>query len=287
MNLLKYRALVATVDLGSFTKAAEVLHCTQPGISHMIRDLENEWGLTLLERDRTGVRVTSDGIRLLEQAREVCAAHSRLLAGVNEARGLQTGHIRIGTLSSVGTHWLPHMIQRFQHDFPNIDYELVLGDYVEIEDWILQGRVDCGFLRLPVKSGLESTFLRKDRLMAILPARHQLARKKTFPAGAFSQEPFLLLEKGARNEIAELLERHGVTPIIRFKTWDDYTIMAMVEKGLGIAILPELILRRVPFKIVVKELDVPAHRDIGFVVRDGKNAPLAVKKFMEYLEVPD
>lgn len=285
MTIQKYLAFVKTVEYGSFTRAAEFLHCTQPGISHMIRDLESEWGVTLLERDRTGVRTTSDGMKLLGRAREVCDAHARLQTGVDELRGVQSGLIRIGTLSSVGTHWLPHMIKRFQQDYPNIEYELLLGDYVEIEEWILDGSVDCGFLRLPAKAGLETVFLENDRLLAVLPEKHSLARRRRFPVKQLAEEPFLLLEKSAKNEIADIFSKHGLKPDIRFKTWDDYTIMAMVEKGLGIAVLPELILRRVPYKIVTRELDIAAHRQIGFAVRDGKSAPVAVKRFMEYLDV--
>ena len=94
----------------------------------------------------------------------------------------------------------------------------------------------------------------------------------------------MLLEKGAKAEISEIFEQNQLTPNIKFTTWDDYAIMSMVESGLGIAILPELILKRVPYKIIAKELDVPAYRDIGLVFRDYKTASLAVKRFIEYLK---
>lgn len=97
-------------------------------------------------------------------------------------------------------------------------------------------------------------------------------------------EPFMLLEKGARAEISELFERHGLQPNVRFTTWDDYAVMSMVESGLGVSILPQLILKRVPYHIISKSLDVEAYRQIGFVVRDMKSASVAVKRFMEYLE---
>lgn len=93
----------------------------------------------------------------------------------------------------------------------------------------------------------------------------------------------MLLEKGAKAEISEIFERNNLTPNVKFTTWDDYAVMSMVESGLGIAILPELILKRVPYKILAKELDVPAYRYIGLALRDQKTASLAVKRFMEYL----
>lgn len=93
-----------------------------------------------------------------------------------------------------------------------------------------------------------------------------------------------LLEKGAKAEIAALFERYHLQPNVHFTTWDDYAVMSMVESGLGISILPELILKRVPYRIAIRELDVPALRTIAFCLRDRKNASLAVKRFLEYLD---
>ena len=132
-NLLKYLAFVRTVEYGSFTRAAEALDYSQSAISRMIRDLEQECGLRLLERGRAGVRLTSDGTRLLPYARSLCAQYQGFQTQVDELTGLQSGLIRIGTISSVATHWLPKIIQRFRADYPKIDYELVLGHYAEIE----------------------------------------------------------------------------------------------------------------------------------------------------------
>ncbi len=98
-----------------------------------------------------------------------------------------------------------------------------------------------------------------------------------------SNGPFLLLEKGANAEISEIFARHHVAPHVDLKTWDDYAIMSMVESGLGISILPELILRRIPYQIIAKELEVPAFRNIGIAMREKKSLSLAVKRFLEYL----
>ena len=284
MNIQKYRAFVKTVEYGSFTKAAEILNYSQSGISRMINDLEKEWKLVLLERGKSGVRLTSDGMKLLPCARSVCTEYERLQVEVDELNGLQSGLIRIGTFSSVATHWVPGIIKEFQKSYPNIDYELLLGDYTEIEEWISSGRVDCGFLRLPTCSDFETIFLEQDRLLAILPENHPLTQLEKVPVAALCDEAFMLLEKGAKTEVSEIFERCNLTPKVHFTTWDDYAIMSMVESGLGISILPELILRRIPYHIVAKELDVPAYRKIGIAMRSKKAASLAVKRFLEYLQ---
>ena len=283
MNLQKYLSFVKTVEYGSFTKAAEILNYTQSSVSRMIADLEKEWGVMLLERSKTGVTPTSDGMKLLPYAKNLCTDFDKLKMQVDELNGLQSGLIRIGTFSSVATHWLPNIIKEFQKDYPNIDYELLLGDYTEIEEWIHTGRVDCGFLRLPTHSEFETIFLEEDKLMAIIPEYHPLKDCEKFPVTALCDEPFMLLEKGAKAEISEIFERNNLTPNIRFTSWDDYAVMSMVESGLGIAILPELILKRVPYRIIAKELDVPAYRNIGLALRDKKTASLAVKRFLDYL----
>lgn len=287
MNILKYLAFIKTVEYGSFTKAAEILNYSQSGISRMINDLEKEWEITLLERNRSGVKLTSDGSRLLPYAKGLCNEYQKLQIQIDDLHGVQSGIIRIGTFSSVATHWLPNIIKAFQRDYPGIDYELLLGDYTEIEKWISEGRVDCGFLRLPTKPEFETILLARDKLLAILPENHPLVGCEKVPIAALCDEPFMLLEKGAKAEISEVFERNSLTPKVHFTTWDDYAIMSMAESGLGISILPELILKRIPYRIVAKELDVPAYRDIALALRERKTASLAVKKFLEYLEHRD
>ena len=268
VSIQKYLAFVKTVECGSFTRAAGVLNYSQSGISRMIGDLEREWRVTLLERGKSGVRLTSEGTRLLPYAKRVCSEYEKLQAEVDEINGLKSGLIRIGAFSSVATHWLPNIIREFQKEYPGIDYELVLGDYTEIETWIDEGRVDCGFLRLPARAELESVFLEQDRLLVVLPEGHPLTAREKIPASA----------------LCEIFERSGLTPKVHFTTWDDYAIMSMVESGLGISILPELILKRIPYRIEARELEIPAYRNIGLAWKEKKGNSPMLKRFMEYLD---
>lgn len=134
MSFAKYQAFVAAVERGSITKAAESLRYTQSAVSRMIRDLETEWGVSLLERSKAGVRLTSEGVKLLPYARELCRQYQRLQREVEDLTDLRSGLIRIGTFSSVATHWLPLVIREFQKQYPEMEYELLLGDYREIEE---------------------------------------------------------------------------------------------------------------------------------------------------------
>lgn len=128
MNIQKYMAFVKTVEYGSFTKAAKILNYSQSGISRMINDLEKEWKVVLLERGKAGVKLTSDGMKLLPYARNVCMEYEKLQMEVDGLNGLQSRIIRIGTFSSVATHWLPNIIKEFQKAYP----ALIMNFFLEI-----------------------------------------------------------------------------------------------------------------------------------------------------------
>lgn len=286
-NLQKYQAFIATVDSGSFTKAADNLGYAQSSVSKMIADLESEWQVVLLERSRAGVQLTSDGMAMLPYARELVNSYRKVQEQAASISGVATGIIRIGTFSSVATHWIPSIIQRFQKDYPGIRYELLLGDYKEIEQWIFEGRVDCGFLRLPTKGDCRTISLEKDEYVAVLPVGHQLTGKDMLDPRDLEDQPFMLLEHGGKTEVSELLEKNHVKPDIRFTTWDDYAILSMVESGLGIGILPRLILRRIPYRVEIRSFSEPFFREIGFAVKSGEIASVAVQRFEQYLKYRD
>lgn len=269
-NIQKYQALVEAVRCGSFTRAARSLSYSQSGVSRMIADLERDWGLCLVERGRGGVSLTGDGREVLPLVERMCDDWEHLRAHVGQLRDAEAGTIRIGTFSSVATHVLPPVIGRFQADHPGIDYELLMGDYSEIEGWVAEGRVDFGFLpHEPRAAGLAFEALLDDELRVVLPVGHPLAQAASVRLDALLAEPFILLEKSGDDEISPLFERAGLAPRVRFTTWDDYAIMSMVESGLGLAILPALILRRCPYRIETRPLAEPVVRRIGIVSRMG------------------
>ena len=286
MNVLKYMAFAKTVEYGSFTRAAEMLHYSQSGISRMIADLEQEWGFALLERSRGGVRLTAEGDQLLPYAQKLCRAYDNLQMQVDDIRGLQRGLIRIGAIASTAIHWVPNIIRAFQKDFPGINYELLLGDYEEVVQWLTEGRVDGAFTILPAGEGLESIPLEQDELVAILPPDHPLAAQESVALEALCHDPFLMLEiqTGKHSTIYDLFRRRELTPHVLLTTWEDFAITTMVENGLGVSVLPRLILRRTPYHLAIRPLTEPAYRQLGFVLRSRENASLAMKRFLKYLD---
>ena len=271
-TIQKYQALVETVRAGSISAAARRLSYSQSGVSRMIADLERDWGICLLERGRKGVRLTADGQQVMPFVEAVCEDQRRLRERVAEVVGAQTGLIVIGTFSSVATHLIPPAIERFTREHPGIEYELRMGDYSEIESWVADGLVDFGFLPYPPqepREDLAREVVATDELMAVVPQGHELAAREAISLDELAAEPFILLERGSDNEISPLFKIAGLSPTVCLSTWDDYAIMSMVENGLGVSILPNLILTRCPYRIERRPLDPPVTRDLAAIYRPG------------------
>lgn len=286
-HLLKYLVFVKTVEKGSFTRAAEDLNYAQSSISKMIGDLEKEWGITLLERNRSGIALTSAGKQVLPYVQKLLQDHRDLEGLIDRIKGLETGVVRIGTFASVAINWLPDIFAKFQKDYPGIEYEMLLGDYDEVEQWIESGRVDCGFLRKPANPDLDTILLKQDEYKVVLPPSHPLAAKEQIPIEDLENLPFLLLEHGGKTEVSDLLDQNHVHPAIRYTTWEDFSIMAMVEKGLGIGILPEMILQRIPYHLEIRSLEKSYYRQICLAMKKQKHMTPATEKFIEYLMKED
>ncbi len=284
MSLKKYEAFVKVVDLGSLTRAAQALGYTQSGVSHMISALEEDFGFVLLKRNRSGVRLTTDGERVLPAIRGILNSSEQLHQIVASIHGLETGVVRIGTFSSVAVHWLPGLIQSFQELYPKIEFKLLSGDYHDVEKWLSAGTVDLGFVTLPSKLNCVCIPLCDDRLLALLPEDHPAANLPSFPLSRLADENFIGLLEDSSHDIQRILEPYGLRPNIKFTTKDDYAIIAMVAQGLGVSILPELLLQGANSnKIRTLELDPPSKRTIALAMADpGRSSP-AVQSFSRHV----
>lgn len=284
MDLAKYQVFLKTAELGNITRAAEELGYTQSAVSRIIADLEREWGAMLMTRNRSGVVLTSAGTALLPRIRAVCNADRELSEQIAALHGLTVGTIRVGTFNSFSVHCLPQIMKSFLERYPDIRFEIVTHiEYREIEDWVAAGHVDCGFVALPSALELDTIPLRRDQHMAVLPVDHPLAEAESYPVSRFGEDPFIKLEDDRDREILRIFERYHIRPNIRYAVNDDYAAMTMVESGLGVSVLTELVLQRNPYRIVTKPLDPPQYREVGLAVRDRKTASPATTRFLSHV----
>ena len=206
MSIRKYIAYLRTVETGSITQTANELGYTQSAVSKMIADLETEWQVKLLTRGRSGIELTSEGMTLLPAIRAVVKDYDDLGFAVSELHGLQSGLLRIGCFTSLGTSVLPNVLKTFHEKYPNIRIQLLGGEYEDIAGWLRRGSVDCGFLALPASPEFETTFLLRDSFVAILPEGHPLANEPCFPVRRLAQENFIKLNEMPDLEIDHFLD---------------------------------------------------------------------------------
>ncbi|GGG59765.1 LysR substrate-binding domain-containing protein [Paenibacillus radicis (ex Gao et al. 2016)] len=263
--------------------AADYCNYSQSAVSQIIIALENEFGIKLLNRSHAGVSVTSDGEELLPYIQKLSQAYNELSDKVSELHGIESGLIRIGTFSSISCHLLSPLLKDFKAKHPNIKFELIQGDYRQIETWISEGTVDFGFLSLPTLKEFEVIPIMEDRMLAILPANHPYAHEEIVPLSIFEQESMILLEEGTKKEVLEMFRQHHIKAKIEYRLDDDYTIISMVENGLGISILAELILKRIPYNILSKETSPSFSRSIGIAIKSRKQASIAVRCFLDFI----
>lgn len=283
MELKKYEIFLRVVEQGSLTRAARALGCTQSAVSHALITLEQELGFPLMHRSRAGVRLTEAGERILPAVRGVMNAVEQLHQVSAGVQGLETGTVRIGTFTSVAVHWLPGMIKAFRDDFPGVDFRIMSGDYHDVEQWLAAGSVDVGFVTLPGPAGCRCIPLAEDRILAVVPRDHRFASLPRFPLSMAGDEPFISLLEASDQDLRRALDAVGVEPNIAMQTKDDYAIIAMVEHGLGISIMPELLLRGRSDNVRVMELAPPASRMIALALPENRQPGPATERFVQYV----
>ena len=283
MNIGKYETLMAVVEYGSLTRAAQSLGCTQSAVSHSIESLEQELGFALLKRGRAGVRLTGEGERLIPAVRNLLNSAEQLAQTAASIRGLESGTVRIGSFTSVAVNWLPPVLKEFQKDYPRVEFKLLNGDYHDVEQWLMEGSIDIGFVNVPSTVDCECIPLMEDRLLAILPRHSRFESYPRFPLVECETEPFISLLESSDHDARRALEAAGVKPNVRFYTKDDYAIIAMVEQGLGISIMPELLLKGRHDDIQMLPLVPEARRTIGIAIAAGDKAGPATRRFADYV----
>ena len=280
MSIKQYEVFAKTAELGSLTRAAEALNSTQSRVSHVLSAMEEEYGFCLMRRNRSGVALTEAGAMLLPKMEAVLRQHRELEALIKDIRDANAGTVRLGAFTSVAVHWLPGMIQAFQTAHPHVELKMFNGDYYDVEQWLRDGTVDIAFVTLPAPENTRVIPLAEDELLAILPKGHPLAAAPRIDASSLGREAFISLPQSSNHDIHRALDKAGITPNIRYTTRDDYAVIAMVEQGLGVSIVPELLVRGRGQNVALRPLEPKATRTIALALPQGAVSP-SVEAFAE------
>lgn len=290
MEINKYTIFLEVARQQSLSKAAKALGYTQSGISHTIRRMEEEMGLTLFDRNRNGAYLTRAGTELMPYIFQMVQCQDNLNQAIQSLHNLHQGSLTIGTYSSISRQWLPHIIQRFKLDYPSIRIDFKEGGNEDITRWISHGEVDLGFLSSCSDTSLEWIPLMEDPLMAVLPEDYFNAvgksfsthEKKAFPLTAFNGKTFIISAPGIDVDIHRVLKDNTITPDVRYSAIDDYTIVSMVACHLGVSILPKLVLKDFEAQVLTLPLTPFTSRELGIALSGKAMASPATLKFIEY-----
>ena len=284
MNINKYRLLIKAIELGNLTKAAAELGYTQSGASHQVKSIEEELGIKILQRDRSGTKLTTEGKLLLPYIREAISCEDKILATANSIIGMQIGSLKVGTFTSVSLVLLPIIIGQFHQLYPKVQIEMLTGEgsYPEMEQFLMDGITDCSFVCSSDSPGLNQIHLFDDSLCLVLPPDHPLAAADSpILFQELNDLPFLMPTDGNNTDILHLCYKYNFTPSVAFTMHDDLALLAMVENGLGCTILSKLILNNYPHKAVIKYLEGYPTRSISIATRTDEVLSPIVSTFLE------
>lgn len=284
MNIRKWEAFVRGVELGSLSRAAEELGYTQSGISHMMQSLEQEIGFPLLSRTATGIRPNSEGESILPAVRQLLSANESLEQHIACIRGADTGRIRIAAYPSVATYWLPAILREYQRDFPHVEIQITETGSGAIEERMAARQAELCLYAGGDNKDFEWIPLKRDRLMALLPPGHPLSGQERIPLESLMEQEFVMPMPDYDGEVRSLLSRLPRWPNVRFYACSDYAIMNMVTQGLGVSVLPELLLDNYPHTAPALPLDPPQWRMLGIGVPQMHAASPMTRNFIQYVE---
>ncbi|MBT2700351.1 LysR family transcriptional regulator [Bacillus sp. ISL-40] len=280
MNLSHIRILVAVVETGSFTKAAEMLDITQSGVSHAISSLESELEIPLLVRERNGITLTESGERILGHCREILYRVNRISEEAQKFSNMEKGKIRIGSFPSAASRLFPKILASFHRKHPNVEIVLFEGTDEEVLEWLHSLSIDIAFTTSQ-EDGFEVIPVSRDQYYAVLPPEHHLFESNFLDVSNVKNEPFIMPKGGCQPLIIETFAKIGISPNIKYQVRDMGTVLSMVQEGLGWTIVPEKVLPNELTGVSPIPLYPSVWRNIGLAVLSLKESPDIVKSFIE------
>lgn len=288
MSIQKYRAFLTTVEHKSLTKAAQTLGYTQPGISLMISSLEQEFGFPLLVRTKDGVIPTEDAQYLQPYMQQIVSTEDTLVEASHRLKGIEMGKLRVGAFTSTCSKWLPEIISTFLSAHPNIDLRIFEGTYGAIQEQLINGTLDMAITSQPIPNNYDFLPLCTDPILAVLSKDNPLSACDAIHLQDLVQYPFIVPNEGADESVQYVLKSENLTPHIRFRIKGDMATISMIERGLGVSLIPKLAIIFPSEHIAVRPLVKTYSRTLGICIRSMKCAsPLAnafiqaIKDFIE------
>ena len=284
MNTTYFEIFLEILKTGTLTEAAENLGYTQSGLTRILNGLDRQMGFPLLYRDRHGVRLTPEGKMMLPAIQNLLQEQRRLVQCAAEISRLDRGLITIGTFNSVSAQWLPGMMKEFLQIYPGIRFQLLHGNNDQVVQWISDGKVDLGFTRYGTAALFYEVFLHRDPIVGVFAADEANQVKPHLFLEELQDLPYIALNEGVDDEITDILRQSEIHLKPSFTESDDHAVIAMVEQGLGVSLMSQMMLQGFQRNIVAIPLNPPRFREIGMACRDKNKMSAAASAFMDHVE---
>jgi len=269
ISLRGLECLVTITEQGSLTKAAAVLHMSQPALSHQIAVIEHEIGTPVIERLPRGIRPTAAGLAAVEEARAALAAAGQVVTAARRAAAGKGGRIRIACAETMTGWLLVPVLRDWQHRFPGV--ELELKEYTSADrmlDTLLAGEADITVAPPPTKTDEHVEVLGEEEIVVVASPGHRFAAMAAVPLAELSDEPFVHYDPDNGNAVwvDEFAARRGVAlPQPTLRTGSPRTAAHLAASGMGVAVVPVSALTPRP-NAVVRSFDPPELRRVIVIV---------------------
>lgn len=284
MTEFAYQAFSEVARQKTFVAAAKTLNVTPSAISHSIAGFENELDFPLFIRNRTGVTLTPDGAKILPIVQEILNTETKLHEEADRIKGLNSGKIRLGAFSSVCINWLPDIIRTFRQEHPQIDISIEQGNFNSVTEQVRLGRIDIGFSALPIAENLNVVPLHEDQIYCIAPSDFVPHNGQTITKEDVKNERFILQQIDYDRETKRALDAYNVSVNSIQYSIDDASIIAMVESGLGLGILPELALQNLSGNVKVYSFSKSFKRTIAVVSQSEEKQTPSTHAFLQLVQ---
>lgn len=287
MDIRHLQYFLEVARLRSFTKAAEALYITQPTISKTIRNMEDEWGVTLFHRQGKRTELTDAGRIMYQQAQQMVESFQRVSDELEDLMNLKRGHLRIGLPPMIGSSFFPEVIGQFHHKYPQITIQLVEDGAKKVEADVESGQTDIGVAVLPVNEEVFHYYsFVEENLLLLLHPSHRFARRESVSLSELSGESFVLFREDftLHDRIIRECVSAGFEPRVVYESsqWD--LISGMVAANLGIALLPETICREIDAsRVTILPLDNPSIPwQLGMIWRKDRYLSFAAREWIAF-----
>lgn len=284
MNTQRIRILLAAIDYGSLTRAGAELGYTQSYLTQTMKSFEEDIGFPLLIKTNRGVEPTNEAKMLLPSMRQLLRYEDKVKQEVAEIQGIKKGKIRIGSFVSTSVNWVPQLLEYFQNNYPEIEFQIEELGHDELIRGLIDGSLDIALMSKPDKANIDFIPVLDDPMLVVFPPKYDLSKYDYVPVEVLKDYPFIMTYRSYDKDPHKVFDYAGFQPEVKYYSRDDFAVLSMVQRGLGLAILPELTVEEYPGSYDSRMLDPEAYRTMGIGIRSFDEAGPLARFVIKYIK---